>query len=202
MRGKSKVFGSALAAILVLCATLAGAAQAEQSYHASGAPTTLSGSQVATTKIHIPGSGTIECTGVNLTGTLASSTSSLIEVHPSFSGCVAFGFATVHVTTTGCNFLFGTPVKNQANMAISCTGTNKITVTPTFFGASVCSVEFGTQQPAGSVDLANNAGKTDFLITATLSKIAHTSGCGGSNATDGEMTGSVTEVGSNSIWVE
>jgi hypothetical protein len=202
MTRKAKALGFALVAVLAMSALGASAAQAEQSYHASGAPTTLSGSQVAQTKLHIPGSGSVECSGVNLKGTLSTTTASIIELHPEFSGCVAFGFATSHVTTTGCNFLFGTPIKNQTAMAFSCSGANKIKVTPTFFGASVCSVEFGTQQPTGVVDLANNAGKTDILITATLTKIAHTSGCGASNATDGEMTGSITEVGTNNFWVE
>jgi hypothetical protein len=193
-----------LGATLLVGAMSAGAAQAEQSYRTSASPTTLSGTQVAAVKIHVPGAGTVECTSFNLTGTVTGTAVSTIELHPEFpTACVAFGFASTHILTTGCNFRFLTPVKNQAAMEIVCSGANTIKITPTFFGASVCTVEIGSQKPSGVVDLTNNAGKTDVLMTFTVTEVAHTAGCGASAAADGEITGSVTEVGAgHSFWVE
>jgi hypothetical protein len=187
---------------LTMSAVFVPAAQAEQSYRSSASPTALSGTEVATSRFHFPGAGTWECTGFNLTGTKVGTANSTLELHPSLSGCVAFGFAATHSITTGCNFHFGTPAKNSAGLEIVCTGTNKIKITPTFFGASVCSLEIGSQTPSGGVDLTNNVGKGDFLITWTLTGISHSAGCGASAGADGEYTGSVTEVGSNDIWVE
>jgi hypothetical protein len=197
-----KALGLALVAVFAMSSLVASAAQAEQSYRSSASPTTLSGSQVAQNKFHVPGAGTVECSGANFKGTVVGTAVSTIEVHPEYSGCVAFGFATTHITTTGCNYKFATPIKNQATNQVICSGTSKIKITPTFFGSSVCTVEVGSQTPSGVVDLANNAGKTDVLVTSTVTKISHTAGCGASAAADGEYTGSVTEVGTNSIWVE
>jgi hypothetical protein len=197
-----KALGLALVAVFAMSAVIASAAQAEQSYRSSGTPTELSGTQVATNKFHVPGAGTVECTGANFTGTVTGTAVSTLEVHPTYSNCVAFGFAGTHITTTGCNYKFDTPVANQAAVHVLCTGTNTIKITPTFFGASVCTVEVGSQTPTGVVDLANNAGKTDVLVTSTVTGISHTAGCGASAAADGEYTGSVTEIGNNSIWVE
>jgi hypothetical protein len=194
--------GLVVLAIFVTGSLAASAAQAEQSYRFSTSPTTVSSSQVAKNKLHIPGAGTAECVSVNLGGAITGTAINAIELHPEFSGCSAFGFPEAHIITTGCNFRFATPVKNKANVALECSGTNKIKITPTLVGASICTLELPPQTFGGVVDLENNAGKTDVLMRLTLTKIHHGPACGVPTAADGELTGSLTAVGNNSFWVE
>jgi hypothetical protein len=200
-----KALGMALIAVFAMSAVAVSSAAAAE-YHSSATPTTLSGTQVATNKFHVPGAGTVECSGANFPGTVTGKTVKEIRVTPEYSGCVAFGFATTDVITKECHFLFTEPTAAgaifQASVHVECTGTNKIKVTPTFFGASVCTVEIGSQTPSGVVDFENKESESHVLVTSTTTKISHTAGCGASAAADGEYTGSVTEKGgANKIWV-
>jgi hypothetical protein len=141
-------------------------------------------------------------------GTVVGTTVSEVRVTPVFTGCV------LRVRYLGHHHdRMPLPVHNtdatgstsHAAMHIERTGANKIKITPTFFGASVCTVEVGSQTPSGFVDLENKSSggiaESHVLVTSTATGISHTAGCGASAASDGTYTGSVTEKGGGRIWV-
>jgi hypothetical protein len=208
-----KALGLALVAVFAMSAVVASGAQAEQFYHSSATPTTLSGTIGSTNIFHVPGAGTVECNTASFPGTVVGTTVSEIRVTPVYTGCVAFGFATTDIITTECHYLFTTPTTtgttSHAPLHVECTGANKIKITPTFFGASVCTVEVGSQTPGGVVDFENKSSsavppvpESHVLVTSTATGISHTAGCGGSAAADGTYTGSVTvKGGANRVWV-
>lgn len=202
MRRNFKALGLALVAVFAMSALAASAAQATQQYHSSGEPTSLSGSQTTKNVFHVPGAGTVECSTATFAGTQPTKTASDVTITPTYSGCIAFGFSTTHITTNGCQYTFTTPTNFKAVSDVVCPGSNKIKITPTFFGSSVCTVEVGSQTPSGVVDFENKETESHVLVTATVTGINHTAGCGASAASDGEYTGSVTEKGgANKIWV-
>jgi hypothetical protein len=207
-----KAMGLALVAVFAMSAMAASGAQAEQSYHTSATPTTLSGTANSTIILHFPGGGSVECTNASFPGTVVGTAVSEIRVTPVFTGCVGFGFATTDVSTINCHFLFTTPTAtgstSHAAVHIECTGVF-IIITPTFFGASLCTVEVGSQTPGGVVDFENKSSsavppvpESHILLTSTLTGISHTGGCGASAAADATFTGSITlKGGANRIWV-
>lgn len=175
-------------------------------YHTSASPTTLSGTQATANVFHIPGAGSVECTGANFTGTISGKTVQEIQLSPAYSGCKAFGFATTDMITTDCHYKLTQPTGvpktyKTTNMHIVCTN-GPIKITPTFFGASVCTVEIGSQTPGGSMHIENKEGHLHVLIISYLNEMSHSAGCGASAAADGEYTGGITEKGSNEVWVE
>jgi hypothetical protein len=199
-----KTLGLALVAVFAISAVAASAASAVE-YHASAEPTSLSGTQVAANVFHVPGAGSVSCTEANFTGTISPKTVQTLKVHPTYGGCSAFGF-TAHITTTGCDFEFTQPTGGgpvySATVHVVCGGTSKIKITPTFFGSSVCTIEVGSQTPAGGVDIENKETESHVLVTSTTTGINHTAGCGAAAGSNGEYTGSVTEKGgANKIWV-
>lgn len=205
-----KALGLALVAVFAMSALSAAGAQAsnEATYHISEAPGEASGTQVAANEFHVPGAGTVACTGANFPGSVSEATVHSFRVTPEYSGCKAFGFATTDIITTNCHFLFTTPTTTTATqyhaiVHVECTSGAKIKITPTFFGSSVCTVEVGSQTPGGNVDIENKESESHVLVTSTAVEVAHTSGCGASEAADGVYTGSVTEkgVGGKKIWV-
>lgn len=202
MRRNSKALGLALVAVFAMSALVASAAQAQQSYRSSASPTTLSGSQVTKNVFHVPGAGTVECSTATFAGTQTGTAVSDVTITPTYSGCVAFGFSSTHINMNGCQYTFTTPSNFKATSDVICPGSNKIQITPTFFGSSVCTVQVGAQTPSGVVDLENKESESHVLVTATVTGIAHSAGCGASAASDGEYTGSVTEKGgANKVWV-
>jgi hypothetical protein len=190
-----KTLGLTLIAALAMCATIASAASAAE-FHSAAAPTTISGSQSTTNSFHVPGAGSWECTNATFHSSQASTTANELTVHPEWSGCKSFGFATMDIITTGCNFTFTQPnASTQSVTHIVCSG-NPIRITPTVFGGSVCTITYGSQSPSGAVDFKNEAGGK-VLLTWTITGISHSAGCGASSASDGVYTGSVLLSGSS-----
>ncbi len=204
MSSKFKTLGLALVASLALSAILASMAQATFSFTAPEGAVNLTGNQV-TQKAFTTSGGEMKCNSVIFTGTTtaASSTQQLFEPH--YSGCTSFGF-TAHVNATGCSYLFTTPTVKLtpteytgAPPHLVCAG-GGITITPTFFGASMCTTLISAQTPtSGHVIYKNEgAGTTrDVLMTTTTSGTHYTSTggiCGesGKTLTDGASTGSMT----------
>jgi hypothetical protein len=134
--------------------------------------------------------GSVKCTtAVFAAKTTVESTVNEITISPSYSGCSAFGFATAHVKPNGCTYTFTTPTTIDANTVtwhpeqihIVCSGENKIEITPTSFGVSVCTQFVGTQTPTKGHVVGKNVEKSspmDILLEVTLEGI-HYTGTGG-----------------------
>jgi hypothetical protein len=187
-----KILGLCLAVSALIAPATASAVE----YHSATGPT-ISGSQVGANAFHVPGAGTVECLTATFHNAPPATTAEELTIHPTYSGCKAFGFAITEVITTGCDYTLtkpaGGPTTFTAAMHLACSAGNSIRITPTVFGGSVCTVTVGSQSPSGSVDLANEAGKV--LVTSTLSGISHSAGCGAEPKADGIYTGSVLAQG-------
>jgi hypothetical protein len=201
----SKLRASGLAAVVLLTvsALTASGAQAEQSYHSSASPTTLSGTQAATNVFHFSSVGSVQCSNALFSGTTIGTKVNQLSLAPQYSGCVVFWYPPpALIITNDCQILLTTPKSNQATPHIECAKGAKIQITPTVFGASICSIEIGSQTPSGSVDFENRESESHLLLTWTLTGISHTAGCGAPATANLEATGSVTiKGGANKVWV-
>jgi hypothetical protein len=181
MRLVLKALGSLSIMTLVAAAAMASAAQAV-TLHSAGSPTSFSGEAITKPTIKFPG-GSVECSGLGETGSFTGTSVSSFETHPEFSGCKAFGFASTHVTSTGCFNRYDSMSgfgPYTASYHVVCSGTNKIKITPTFAGFSVCTVNITPQNPSGGVDIANNFATTHLVLTQTATGIAFAEEAGGS----------------------
>jgi hypothetical protein len=204
MTRKLKVLGLTVVTSLALSAVGASAAQATFSFTAPEGAVDLTGSQ-ATQNVFTTGGGEVKCNTAQFVGTNTAASAQTQTITPHYSSCTAFGF-TAHVNATPCTYVFSTPtIKIKAGEytgappQVNCPA-GGITITPTFFGSSVCTATIGTHTPtSGHVIYKNEgAGTTrDVLVTSTVEGIHYTSTggvCGesGKTLTDGKYTGSVT----------
>lgn len=132
---KSALFASGV--LCLLMASFAASASAVE-YHSSAASASLSGSQSGTGVITLEGSS-LTCSIVNLTGTSsATKTSVEQDLHPTFSGCTAFGFAGATVNSAGCNLEFNA---NTTNVNLEDCTLGGITIhVSAFFDTTTCHV--------------------------------------------------------------
>ena len=127
--------------------------------------------------------GTSTCTNAATSGTIAKTADTQQHVTVNYSGCTAFGFATVDVSSTTLLFTSGT----GKNLHLE----NAFKITPTFFGASVCTVLVGPQT-VGTVDYVNASSST-VRLHFTVSGITYASSGGACGTSDfnGTLTGSI-----------
>jgi hypothetical protein len=140
--------------------------------------------------------GIVKCTGLTIPEKTIVSGVTEVEVHPEYSGCKAFGVAAT-VNTTGCNYNFPLETGGATPTSVVCSGTNKITVTPT--GIS-CVVTVGSQTGINGISLANTAGTPpDITQTINSTNIAYTetgTGCHAAGShTNGKYKGKNTITG-------
>lgn len=189
-----KVLGMALIAACSLGALTASAALAVEDNgafvceNASGTATTcnIHGEQVVGEKhvFNMTTAGGVthktECTTATFTGTVTGGTSSTLEVHPTYSGCSAFGLSST-VTTTGCNFLIHI-TKTLANATdydgdvdIVCEAGKSIVINA---GFGECEVKIDGQTGLRTVEAINMTNPTtvqnDVTLKWNLSEISYT----------------------------
>ncbi len=212
-----KAFGLALVAMLALGA-LAAQGVSAQPLTTEG----LASGTVYTTGnqegqyIFKSGGGEVKCSEVVFAGkgTVSEGKNSEQTVTPSYptntpsgaNNCTAFGFAGTHVITNGCTFTLTTPTGGVTNeptwnassdIHMLCPAGKSIEITPTFFGASVCTQFIGPQTPTGGHIVGTNITdneKMAITLNTTITGI-HYIGTGGScgenkTNTDGSLTGS------------
>lgn len=184
--------GLALAAVLALSAFAASAAQAFE-FTTTTAPVKVTG-QVhngATGGKHVftTGGGEVTCTTISFTGTSTVTASKEQTIEPSYSGCTAFG-SPADIKMNGCDYLFTTPSvdagggkRTGAPPHIICPTGNRIEITPTFFGASVCTTFIKEQTPTGGHIIYINSGinnhrEMDLTVETTVTGVGYT-GTGG-----------------------
>ena len=198
-----RTLGLALVAVFAMSAVVASAASAS-TFHAAKYPVTLSGSQSSTHVFSASGTS-VSCEKATFAGE-ASADSSAVTIHPSYSGCTAFGFVGATVNTEECNYVFHSgATTNEAEQIyagttdITCPTGQSIKIT-----ASTCALEVKAQTGLSSVSLDNNANGTE-TVGANVEKIANTvtkdgflcplKGTG--NFTDGKYTGNTEVKGTN-----
>jgi len=152
--------------------------------------------------------GKVECTTVVWTAYSANSILSEITVTPSTSGCKAFGFSFTDVKVNACTYTFTTPTSLGAEgvtwsgeqFHLLCPTGKQIEITPTAFGASVCTQFLGPQTPTGGHIVGKNKGGAGAEMDVTLEMTSsglHYTGTGSfcsdaTTHTDGVLTGNST----------
>ena len=171
-------FGTLAAAVLALSAI--GAASASAAQFTASATGSIS-SKASEAYVFTTNGGTISCNNGVTSGTIATTSSGSFKVNVSPNSCTAFGFATAEISTASYEFTAGT----GKNVHVK----NTITITPTFFGASMCSVTV-KPQTVGTVDFSNASGST-VKVNPTVTGITYTSSGGscGSSGENGTYTG-------------
>jgi hypothetical protein len=211
MLGNLKTLGRVLLVVGAISAAGAPVAAATETY-TSGVGTgirTFSSGDKTTNHVFTTPNGTVVCTNLGFLGETVQTGPTITEitVTPTFSGCSAFGF-TAHVINNGCDFLFTAPTTvtssewtiHPAHIVPSSGSSCTFSVTPTFFGASVCTQTIPNQTPTGGHVIGKNSAAGTTPMDGTLeSKISgiHYSGSGGvcgdaSTHSDGGYTGGVT----------
>jgi len=215
-----KVLGVAVAAMLALSAFAAQAASAHPlTVEELGGATSVwtTGTQEGKTIFHSSG-GNVECTETHElgVGSVKEGVNSEQTITPVYNtetkeakpNCVAFGFAEAHVKVNGCTYTLTTPTKGtgteptwetgeKGDVHTLCPTGKSIEITPTFFGASVCTESIGAQTPTSGHIVGKNITDNEKMavtLSITLAGIHYTgtgSSCGNSEThTDGTLTGS------------
>jgi hypothetical protein len=191
-----KALALAALAVFAMAAVSASAAQAAPKFTSEIEKTTLHGVQ-STKNVFTPegGFGSVECTGATFEGTSTGVKNgtvfetATVTVHPTYTGCTAFGLNAT-VTTTGCNYV----LKAAGTVEVECEAGKVISIN---VGALGCTLTIGAQTPGTpTVDYTNNGkvGKeADVLVTATVGGVAYTRTAGGFGC---PATGKATYTGS------
>ena len=196
-----KALGLALVAVFAMSAVVASAASASE-FTSAKYPVTISGSQSTTHKF-TAGSTSVTCETATFAGE-ASAASSTVTIHPTYSGCTAFGFVGATVTTTGCDYLFhsGAEVSSEkfdGTVDVVCGEGKSITIV-----ASTCALEIKGQTGLSTVSF-QNAAEGKVTVGANVSSIAYTTTkdgflcplAGTGNFTNGGYTGDTSVSGNN-----
>jgi hypothetical protein len=191
-----KALGLALVAVLAITAVSASAAQAAHRFTSESSVTFLKGEQ-KTENVFTTNGGTVRCTTARFeSGELKGTELSSVTVHPTYSGCTAFGFIGATVNTEGCNYIIDAAGEGEMGTStIECEAGHEIVVT-----AGTCTVKVPAQTPGTpTVDFTNEgSGATaSILVTATVEKIKYTSSGGicGASGENGTYTGTVLTKG-------
>jgi hypothetical protein len=99
-----KAFGIALVATFVMSGAIAAAASAAL-FHSEGTGTTLSGGQTTQHRLGTT-TGTVICSTITFTGTMANPTEETITLAPIYTGCEFEGLFEVAIATNSCKFEF------------------------------------------------------------------------------------------------
>jgi hypothetical protein len=167
---------SALLAASALCAIGAGnASAAEFTFSATG---TLEG-RALEHQVFTTNGGEVACTGATATAPLNNTVFTEIHSTWTYTNCKAFSIATVHIS--------------PATLTLTADGTvhlvNPITITPTIFGVSVCTVTISAQTWTGIA--YSNVGATNITVTPTVNGITYitTGGACGVSGSNGTYNG-------------
>jgi hypothetical protein len=222
MIGNRRIFSLAVMAMFALSALLAQGASATPltvEGIAVGGTVFMTGDQDGGTAVYKSAGGSISCvegTGTSsavvgaggavneVTGTANAPT----EKAGGGNNCTAFGFAGAHVkqnectgtSTTGTSIKPGEVTWSAATQGhLLCPTGKQIEITPTAFGASLCTQSIAPQTGTGGHVVGRNAGTAgamDITLESTLTGVHYTgtgSSCGNSEThTDGSITGNST----------
>ena len=124
--------------------------------------------------------GSVSCSTASFNGSMTGPEQAFwVTLTPSYSGCEAFGFKSTDLAVNGCTYRLematvqlGVGEYTAAPFRIFCPVGKEITVTPTSFGASVCTMKIAEQTPSkGHVVYTNNTlpgFEMDFVANATV----------------------------------
>lgn len=196
-----KGLGLALVSLLAMCAMAAPGASASQNiFHSDAEETVLLGTSESDDiqEFH-RGATTLSCTHAEFIGTEVGTTDSTIELEADYTTGTCHGplNSEVHVdfTTGECGYHFTGTASGTAVPSLFCNAPGgSVTLTPTAFGSSLCTIHVPAQNDLGGHVIVSNDGG-DLTASATVTGIDSTrtgsSLCGPASHLAGEYTGDV-----------
>lgn len=170
-----KTLGLALVAVLAMSAVVASAASAATFMSEGNVNAKVEADQSTTHTFSIEGNN-VTCTTAHFetAGEIASPASS-VTVHPTYTGCTAFGFVGSTVSTTGCDYVLTAPGKVEGgkvggNIEVKCGAGSKIVIV-----AGTCEVTVAAQSFTSGLTFENVAGPPKTVtLKAAVTGIAST----------------------------
>jgi hypothetical protein len=204
MKRNLKTLGLALAAVFAFSAVAASAASAHYVFTPGANPAVITGSQIggkAENFFEITSRGTkVACTGASYIGTTEGSEPTEVKVHPTYTGCEAFGIAAT-VDTAGCDYLLTgeTDLEEHGKVHVICNAGAMIKIT---IPSISCTLKVHEQTPTeGGITYHNIAGPpADIEATATVKGVTYEREGNGvlcaagapSEGNDSDLTGKIT----------
>lgn len=206
MTRKVKAFGLAIVAAFAMSAVVTSAASA-QNFHSDLNSTVLTGTS-ENTQTFVRGSTTIECDHAVFTGTQTGATTKTVVIEADYTTGTCSGplDSEVHVdfTTDDCGYHFELTAEKTAAAKLDCEEGGSVTITPTAFGSSLCTIHVPEQTVDGHVVFSNIAGD-DVTVNSTASGIdserTGSSLCGAVNNGTGTYTGNAVVAGESHAGV-
>jgi hypothetical protein len=183
-----------LAALTVLAVSVVTASAAQAAQFTSAVEDTFLTGEQKTQNVFTTNAGEIKCNTVKFEATTKGTadgglgfTSPTVKVHPTYSGCTAFGFE-MKVDMNSCEFEFS--ASGTASI-VNCPSTAPITVTIPIAG---CTTTIANQGPLGAISYSNEGSPSSILVTFNVTGISYTSSGGlcGASGTNGKYTGSAS----------
>lgn len=177
---RSKALILAFLAMSAIGAVSAHSAVAVPEFNAESYPVTIHGTGANIGEKFTTEAGAVECEVSHYHGEISahyhSTFPSTATVHPTYTGCKAFGFLSATVTTTGCDYVFHVTEKviadyYRAHVTIECEVGKSIKIT-----ASTCAAEVKPQSLT-TVDITNDTAATpkkDITVKPTVTGIKYT----------------------------
>jgi hypothetical protein len=156
MPRKFKVLGFALVAVGAMSAVMASAAPAS-SYTGSSYPTAVTGSNISGRETFTTPGGTVQCDTHFLSPFYLNAIGSTLELFPTYTNCVAFGFLNATVDVMGCVYQLhagaaqGGGVYNNSFDIVCRAGNGPITIK-----AGTCVVDVPAQTGLTNVKTTNS----------------------------------------------
>ena len=183
-----KKFG--VLAVVAFALSAIGVANASAAQFTASATGSITGKALAT-QVFTTNGGTTECSTAATSGTIEKTADTKQHVTVKYSGCTAFGFATVDISDA--TYLFTS--NGTAHIQ------NTIKIQPTLFGGVLCTVTVKPQS-VNTVDF-ENSGANNVKVTPTVAGIVYesTGGICGSGGANGTYTGAneVSRVGGGTL---
>jgi hypothetical protein len=199
MSPKLKRLGAGLVAVVALSLVASASAPAAQ-FTAAKYPTSYEVTGGESSGSISNSSGSMTCKKLTASGT-ASAASSTVTVNSTASECTAFGAYPSHVIMNGCYYTFhvteGSGDKFKGTGDIVCPAGKEISITPTTFGVSVCSIRIPAQTGGMQMEFINDTANSR-VEGKMLSQTSHYTGtggvCGSGEQKDGKVTPSVNPI--------
>lgn len=155
----------------------------------ASASVSLTASQVGTDVLTTT-AGTVKCSSIKYTGTVASTPISELSLTPAFSECTGFGFPAT-IDANGCSYLLKVGAESTGTLAVVCPEGKELTVTAISAGTTKCTLHVPSQS-LGTATFHNlGSGSTaEIEVTANLTgvKYSHTKGSGVGACAEGSST--------------
>jgi hypothetical protein len=177
MKGNLILLGALCLVSMVAAAGVAASASASYVLTPGANPAILTGSQIggkATNVLEITSRGTkVECEGASYIGTTEGTEVTEVKVHPTYTGCAAFGIAAT-IDTKGCDLLLTgeTDAEKHGRVHVICNVGHVIEITiPTIS----CTLKIHEQTPTeGGLTYRNVVvGPSDVEATASIKGITY-----------------------------